>query len=55
MRIPGDPSQIYYGEGQISELRSMGGRWKMETASTLNALEKFVHEGAGSRGKWVQR
>lgn len=46
LKVPMDSSQTYYGGSQISELKSMGGKWKMETASTGNALEKFVHEGA---------
>ena len=53
MEVPGDPSQTYYGGDQISRLRSVGGRWKMETASTQNAPEKFVHEGERRNGSVV--
>ena len=49
--VPGDPSQTYYGGGQKSELRSVGRKWEMGTASTRHALEKFVHKGA--RRNWV--
>lgn len=53
MEVSGGPSQTYYGGGQISELRSVGESWKMETASTRNALEKSVHEGARKNGAVV--
>lgn len=53
MEVPRDPSQTYYGGGQISELRIVGGGWKLETASTRNALEKFVHVGARRNGAVV--